>query len=84
MVCTGNGADHCCWWEGKVCVFLEENTMADRRWVCGLRRELGSWDKVHVDARYLKSVRPFWGKHNPTLNCGTWGPGTGQCCFKEG
>ena len=50
-VCNGQGTDHCCY-IGGVCPHLEEGTVPGRRWACGLRRELGSWDRVHVDARY--------------------------------
>jgi hypothetical protein len=55
--CHGNG-DHCCYLEGQRCPFLEENTIPGRRWVCGLRRELSSWDAVHRDPRYLTVVKP--------------------------
>ncbi len=58
MPCSGNSETHCCWLEGKECRFLEENTLPDRRWVCGLRRELGDWDKVLASSRYKKHVAP--------------------------
>ena len=54
MKCLGRNLDeHCCWILGEVCEFLEENTEAGFRWTCGLRRELGDWDKVLKDKRYI-------------------------------
>jgi hypothetical protein len=58
MPCTGNNADHCCWVSGAPCPFLEENTVEGRRWVCGLRRELGDWDAVLASDRYKTQVAP--------------------------
>lgn len=84
MECTGRGdanGEHCCFVDGERCRFLEEN-VGGRRWVCGLRRELGSWDAVHEDARYLASVQPAWDRVG-IESCGSWGPGTGQCCYTE-
>lgn len=53
MQCLGrNKSDHCCYVDGKPCVFLEENTVEGFRWSCGLRRELGSWAAVVADPRY--------------------------------
>lgn len=80
--CHGNGDDHCCYVEGKVCPFLEENTVEGRRWVCGLLRELGSWEAVHADPRY-KPIQEVWDRVG-IESCGAWGPGTNQCCFAEG
>jgi hypothetical protein len=54
-----------------------------RRWVCGLRRELGSWESVHVDSRYMEDVRPFWQDYRPELNCGDWPP-KGVVCAECG
>ena len=88
MPCHGNGADHCCYVRGEPCVFLEKNTVPDRRWVCGLRRELGSWEKVHVDPRYLSQVKPAWDESG-AADCGDFagfnreGDGCFQCCFAE-
>jgi len=59
MQCLGrNLDDHCCWIKGKVCQFLEKDSEPGFRWSCGLRRELGSWDAVIVDKRYMDSVEP--------------------------
>jgi hypothetical protein len=73
MICHGNLTEHCCWIEGQVCPFLEENTVPGRRWACGLYRELGSWDKVHSDPRYLASpAARFFITRYPGFGCGDW------------
>ena len=82
-VCTGTGTksgNHCCYLRGKVCVFLEVDTVAGRRFSCGLRRELGSWQAVSVDARY-KPIGEFWADHDlPFKYCEVWQPTKGECC----
>jgi hypothetical protein len=80
--CHGNGADHCCYFHGP-CPFLETDTVSGRHWVCGLRRELGSWDLVHTDPRYLTTVKPVW-IENGVDDCGEFrGTGRLQCCFAD-
>ena len=93
--CHGNGSDHCCYLPGSgvpdpggsdqsVCPFLEVDTVPGRHWVCGLRRELGSWEAVHADARFLATVRPVWRANDPPIaDCGDW-CGPGQCCYAGG
>jgi hypothetical protein len=76
-ICTGNGDEHCCWING-VCEFLEENTVPGRRWACGLRRELGSWQAVHADSRYLTNVHPVLARIGDP-DCGDW-PAPGVTC----
>lgn len=77
-VCHGNDDTHCCYVNGEVCPFLEENTVEGRRWACGLYRELGDWNLVHTDQRYLETVQVHW-IPTGTPDCGNWfGPG---CCF---
>ena len=85
MACLGNSDDHCCWVNGALCPHLEENTVAGRRWACGLLRELGSWKAVHRDRRYVKDVQPMWNKF-PTnkarglaMRCGDF-PASGERC----
>lgn len=79
MKCLGrNAADHCCYVEGRVCEFLEENSEPGFRWSCGLRRELGSWDAVLADPRYapIKAAFAPYGydcKTWPTKPCKTCG-----------
>lgn len=79
LTCHGNGLEHCCYVAGEVCPFLEEDTVPGRKWVCGLRRELGSWEAVHADPRYAP-IQSVWDEVGIS-SCGDWGPGTGQCCF---
>ena len=78
MICDGNSDDHCCWIQGKVCPHLRENVVEGRRWACGLLVELGSWDKVHSDERYLRDVQPMWTKRG-SGDCGSY-PGVGNIC----
>jgi hypothetical protein len=80
--CHGNGPDHCCYQEGRVCPFLEMNTEPGRRWTCGLRRTLGSWEAVHADPGYLEHVKPCW-QANGVKDCGDFGPGEQQCCWGQ-
>ena len=80
LECHGNGKEHCCWVKGKICPYLEENTVPGRHWVCGLRRELPSWDAVHKDPRYI--ALGFG-----DILCGDWPekyPVTDEyrCCFE--
>ena len=71
---------HCCWLDTGVCVFLRHD---GTRYLCTLREELGSWDRVHSDARYLAVVRPFWERVRPEMDCGDW-PGPGETCNECG
>lgn len=83
-ICQGNSKDHCCYLPNiGVCQYLEENTMKSRRWVCKLRRELGTWNKVHADPRYIKSILPNLSLFDPNLNCGDW-PRLGETCNECG
>ena len=77
-LCSGNTDIHCCEVNGKPCRFLEENTVKGRRWVCGLRRELGSWEAVHRSPDYLTYVKPRWIERGVS-DCGDW-PGPGEVC----
>jgi hypothetical protein len=78
--CHGNGPDHCCYVDGQVCRWLEENTEPDRRWTCGLRRRLGSWEAVHADPRYQEFPGAIW-RESGTVDCGDFGPAELQCCW---
>ena len=70
MPCAGNAKTHCCWLSGKVCKYLEENTVPSRRWVCGLRRKLGDWDAVLASPEYQKDVAPILERLG--YNCKDW------------
>jgi hypothetical protein len=77
MRCLGrNSNSHCCYIDGKVCEFLEENSEPGFRWSCGLRRELGSWNAVLSDPRY-KPIGEKLSKHG--INCKDW-PGPKDIC----
>ena len=73
-VCYGNHEKHCCIFRGVVCPYLEENTLPDRRWVCGLMREMGDWNKVLDSHAYRNRVQPLFDSV-PELegeNCKDW------------
>lgn len=74
-VCSGNTEDHCCYLRGKPCPHLEQHTMPDRKWVCGLRRKLGDWDKVLESEEYLTDVAPVFEPLG--INCRDWPEPTG-------
>lgn len=77
--CDGLAADHCCYLGAAgVCRYLERDTVPGRRWACGLRRELGSWDAVHADPRYLADVMPTV-QNLVAVHCGDW-PRPGETC----
>ncbi len=54
----------CCWVEGQPCPHLDGD-------VCSLRRELGSWEAVHADPRYLATPAPVWREHG-IADCGDY------------
>ena len=72
--CHGNGANHCCWFKGVECPFVEENTVPGRRWACGLLRDLGNWNKVIRSNRYKKEVQPLYDSvpELSGMNCRDW------------
>lgn len=91
MQCHGNGDSHCCWFNGEVCRFLEENTVPGRRWACGLYRKYGGWDAALASPEYIQHVQPKF-TAIPALkgkNCRDWPqvyPETmscqsGKCCY---
>ncbi len=73
MICTGRGdrgGGHCCYIGGKVCQFLTFDGDLPR---CGLLLELGSWERVHTDKRYLAApVAQFYVDRYPGFGCGDW------------
>lgn len=72
--CDGNGdcrGDHCCYIRSKPCIFLEYNALPNRKYTCKLRRELGSWEAVHADPRYLNNVQVYWDQVG-IKSCGDW------------
>lgn len=85
-VCDGMGPEHCCWAEGEWCPWLVENGPDGRRWSCGLLAELGHWDMVHQDRRYLRWPKPAWERAGITVDCGDWPPPGTYCgsCDRTG
>jgi hypothetical protein len=65
--------------------------IGQRVYICSAAAKYeGNWDAVHADPDYQALVRPAWERVEQTnglapnsYNCGTWGPGTGQCCYGE-
>lgn len=75
MPCFGNKDSHCCSINGKDCKYLEENTMPDRRWACGLMRKLQDWDAVLISKEYITDVKGKFA--HPETNCRDWPDGIG-------
>jgi hypothetical protein len=64
----------------EACQYLEEYTVPGRRWACGLYRQHGDWQKVHIDPRYLANVKPYWDTTELAgQECGEW-PRPGVSC----
>lgn len=84
MPCLGNADKPCCYIKGKICKYVITNYTDEnghhRRWACGLRAELGDWDKVLADHRYQSDVAGSWATG---INCRDWpdgeGPNNGKC-----
>ncbi len=73
MACHGTGPDHCCYIAGEVCSYLETDTIAGRRWVCGLLRKYETWDAVYASPEYQGSPPSLWFADNhPGYGCGDW------------
>lgn len=70
MSCKATRDKHCCYIKGELCPhviydYTDENGVF-REVACGLRAELGDWDKVLADPRYPKDA---WA---PGVNCRDW------------
>jgi hypothetical protein len=78
-VCSGNEDDHCCYLDGNVCVYLEENTVQGRRWACGIRKKYSSWEETYKDSEYIQFILPILSKIGIS-NCGDW-PRKGEICI---
>ena len=89
MQCLGrNLEEHCCYVNSKPCKYLEEHTQEGFRWTCGLRRELGDWDKVLADPRYIQDVQSVWDslklQDGTPMNCRDWPYANNHCdCLKD-
>jgi hypothetical protein len=73
--------DHCCWLGiHGVCQYLETDTVPGRKYACGLMRQLGDWELVHIDPRYLRDIKPKLDAMAITVeNCGDWPPVGEEC-----
>ena len=70
---------HCCWINGVVCPYVrDDGPGTERRYVCTLREELGSWEAVYADRRYLSFIRPVM-SIKTGVDCGDWPPPGQQC-----
>lgn len=75
MLCNGDLEDHCCWIPPfGVCPYLDVSTGKP---LCSLRVELGSWDRVHHDPRYMRDILPVMALTG--ANCGDWPPPNTRC-----
>lgn len=83
--CHRNLDDHCCHLlvSGKSypCPLLKESAEEGFKWACSLREELGSWDLVHNDPRYIEHVQPFWDEHGSRINQFNCGDYTCENCI---
>ena len=80
MPCSGNEEDHCCYLQGEVCQFLEENTVPGRRWACGLLKSYETWEAVYETTYYKTLVKPkLDNMFNTSVDCGDW-PRPGEKC----
>lgn len=76
----GTGKEHCCWFKGVQCEFLEPSNKEGFYWQCGLRAEAESWEEVHQNPLYVDNVKPKMAEIGyPDSNCGDW-PLAGQKC----
>lgn len=73
MPCHGTKASHCCKVKGGDCKYLRYD-YAGREIACALRVELGDWDAVLNDPRWIRDVKGSWA---PGINCRDWPDGTG-------
>ena len=71
----GTATEHCCWFEGKPCQYVEPADIADFKWRCGLRAKHGSWEETHASPEYTANVKPkMTAIGYPNHDCGDWPP----------
>lgn len=70
-ICKGNKDNHCCWFQGKECQYLEFDTNG-REIACGLLLELGDWESVYKDERYIRDVKSKIIASDIGCDCGDW------------
>ena len=79
--CHGNADDHCCYVDGEVCEYLEENTVPGRRWACGLLVKYGSWAAMNASPEYQEIGEHWESRGKPFNYCETFDPAF--CCVPE-
>ena len=84
MICNGTPDFHCCWLHGRECIYLDKDPdpFLGRSIACSLLVELGSWDNVYQDQRYIDNVKPELDRMINVSNCGTWPPEGQECRCK--
>jgi hypothetical protein len=76
----GTTEEHCCWFKGVVCEYLEPSKNDDFIWQCRLRASKDSWEEVHKSKEYIDNIKPKWYSiGHPTTNCGDWPPVGNHC-----
>lgn len=68
----GKQKDHCCYINGEPCPFVAPIRRPPFNWQCTLRTELGTWDAVHKDQRYIERVKDKLTSANIFVDCGDW------------
>lgn len=84
MICNGrgDGGDHCCYIEGKVCFFLESVDGTPR---CSI------WDQMDTPRWRRSKVGKWMGERYPGYTCRDWpqnipevmDAGIGLCCWGD-
>lgn len=75
----GTSANHCCWFKGKECLYLEPCESEEFKWQCHLRAQHGSWQEVHQSKEYLLNVKIKMVEAGYNIDCGDW-PLPGHKC----
>lgn len=57
--CYGDREDSCCYLKGVLCKYVRHEPDSERKWICTLREQLGSWEAVHENEDYKKDVKPI-------------------------
>lgn len=79
VACLGTTDNHCCWLGGPgQCQYLQKN-FETKEIACGLMVELGTWENVYADSRYINNVKPHLENYRPGLDCGEY-PWPGKRC----
>lgn len=68
----GTGEIHCCWFQGKKCLYVEPSQVEGFKWQCHLRAKYSSWDEVHQSPEYLLNVKIKMRDAGYKIDCGDW------------